>query len=256
MSAYYHFIDVLAIQHQVDHAAAELKFRMSELIEASRTEIEHFQNSMSPMSISLDKKRPQPVPYRFSSVLAMLQTFRDALIGASVITKGSSDIEDGVHHADLFRDLRNAIVHDGYRPISAWVDGRYYLPVNVKRISKRGNKEVEVEIIAPAEDVETLCLQFAASYCEKLAARLDGLPVDQKLSGWEFSQDWLAAAGNHPAIKPRLAMIDPSRHEDVRTPNAELPTPLHDATIKLREIADLCRTRLHELESLAVYPFP
>ncbi|MFM9438147.1 hypothetical protein ACFDR9_005250 [Janthinobacterium sp. CG_23.3] len=256
MSAYYHLIDVLAFQHQVDHAAAELKFRMSELIEESLNEIKHFQNSMPPMSISLDEKRPQPVPYRFSSVLAMLQTFRDALIGAGVITKGSSDIEDGVHHADLFRKLRNAIVHDGYRPISAWVEGRYYLPVNVKRSSKRGNKEVEVEIIAPAEDVETLCLQFAASYCETLAARLDGLPVDQKLRGLEFSRDWFAAAGNHPAIKPLLEMIDPSRHEDLRTANAELPTPLHDATIKLREIADLCRTRLHELESLPVYPFP
>lgn len=255
MSDYYHFIDVLAFQHQVDHAAAELKFRMLELIEASRTEIKHFQNSMAPMSISLDEKRPQPVPYRFSSILSMLQTFRDALLGASVITKGSSDIEDGVHHADLFRKLRNAIVHDGYWPISAWVDGRYYLPVNVRRISKRGNNEVEVEIIAPAEDVETLCLQFAGSYCEKLAARLDGLPVDQKLRGWEFSQDWFAAAGNHPAIKPRLAMIDPSMHEDLRTPNTELPTPLHDATIKLREIADLCMTRLHELDSLPVYPF-
>jgi len=256
MSTYYYLIDVLAFQHQVNYAATELKFRMNELIEASVTEIKHFQNSMPPMSIPLDEKRPEPLPYRFSSVLAMLQTFKDALIGAKVIEKGSSDIEDEVHHADLFRKLRNAIVHDGYRPISAWVQGRYYLPVNLKRMSIRGNKEVEVEIIAPAEDVETLCLQFAASYCETLASRLDIFPIDQKVRGLQFSEDWFAAAKAHPAIKPHFEKTDSSKHGDLRAPNDEVPTPLNDATITLREISNLCRTRLHELQSLSAYPFP
>lgn len=255
MSTYYHFIDVMAFQHQVSHAAAELKFRMNELIAASQAEITHFQNSMPPLSISLDEKRPRPVSYRFSSVLAMLQTFKDALIGAGVITKGASDIEDGVHHADLFRKLRNAIVHDGYRPISLWADGRYYLPVNVKRIYKQGNKETVVEIIAPDEDVETLCLQFAASYCDALVGRLGALPAEQKLRGWEFNQDWFAAAKNHPTVRPHLAKIDPCKIRDLRTSDDEMPTPLDDAVFKLKEIADFCRARLRELESMPIYPF-
>jgi hypothetical protein len=55
MSAYYHFVDVLAFQHHVDHAADELNFRMGELIEASRTEIRHFQKSGHPLNIALDE---------------------------------------------------------------------------------------------------------------------------------------------------------------------------------------------------------
>jgi hypothetical protein len=178
------------------------------------------------------------------------------MIGAGVITKDSPDIEDGVCHSDLFRKLRNAIVHDGYQPINAWADGRYYLPVNVKRTAKLRGKDVEVDIIAPDEDVETLCLQFAASYCEKLSVKIDGLAPAQKLRGLERSPEWFAAASNHPALRPFLDSVHPSRREDKRDPNVVLPVPLDQAVVKLRETMDLCLARLDELKSIPKYPFP
>jgi hypothetical protein len=245
MSTFYHELTQLDFQHQVVNVSGELEFRMRELIEASREDIERFRKSML-FGTPVPEPKPNPFPFRFGSVLALLQTFRDTLIRALDLKKKDiPGLEDGVQHVELFRKLRNLVVHDGYQPLGMWAYGRFYLPVSIKRNNHFGET---VLIEAPVEDMETLCLEYARSFSLKLANRLANLPADKKLNGHQFRPEWIIAASSHPAVKDEPLLKDVPSPSD--WPAYTSPPPLDKAAAKLRDIADLCLARLNELELL------
>lgn len=252
MSDFCHNVDPLLFQHQVVGVVKEMKFRLTELIDASREEIERTRRSIE-HGESYDETKVHVLPYRFSSVLALLQTFRDTLIGALGKGFDFALLDADVPHADLFRKLRNALVHDGYRPVGLWSDGRYFLPVNVLRKDQRGQPVI---IESPAEDVETLCLQFAQEYSLRVASMIEKLPPNEKLHGAQLSYDWFQAARLHPSVAHVRTLTELPSREDWPQPAADDPTPLDVATSLLRETSIQCAARLSELKLLPTFPFP
>ena len=242
MTTFYHEINRLDFQHQVVNVSEELEFRMRELIQASRLDIELFEKSVS-AGEPIEGPKPKTFPFRFNSVLALLQTFRDTLTKALDLKKKDiPSLDEGVKHAELFRKLRNLVVHDGYQPLGMWAYGRYYLPVSIKRKDQFGD---HVFIEAQAKDVETLCLEYALSFSSALCKRLNELPADQKLNGYQYSPDWILAASTHPAVKDDPALKNLPVISD--WPAYTSPPPFEKAAQKLSEVADLCLSRLNEL---------
>ncbi|MCE5984850.1 hypothetical protein [Pseudomonas sp. LF19] len=251
MSNYYHEIDRLDFQYQIASISKELLFRTTELIEASRRELSIFHKAIASRTPTAFANSGI-VPYRFSSLLALIQTFRDALpqaLGQEVEISLSSD---DIPHASLIRQLRNALVHDGYQPITLWAEGRYYLPANFIRHDQKARP---VKIDAPALDVETLSLQYFEKYCAQLSCTLKKLPIKIKLRGPQRSYDWFKAAWTHPVLIKFQNVEMPSRADWPEHPETE-PAPLDLAATTLLEISQLCTARLKEPENLPDIPFP
>ena len=251
MSEYFHDVDTLAFQHQIDSISVEMKFRLQELIQACRAELSIFDDSLT-TGKEPERAKETVVFYRFSSFLAILQTFRDALYKALGEEVDLSSLSQGVPHSELLFQLRNALVHDGYQPVSLWVDGRYYLPVGFKRPGQ-GKKIVRVS--APSVDIETLVLEYASVYCEHLAFLLEALPVDSKFSGPRRSYEWFKEAWEHPALLKIQGLASPS-YAEWSVHNVVDQVPLDMAVYKLRDISKMCAERLEELKDLPEVPFP
>lgn len=246
MTTYHHEIDALSFQHQIKSITDEMQFRLNELIDSSRSEILSAQNKTASGE---DDEKNTIFQYRFTSFLALLQTFRDALKGALGKDFDFSNIEQNIKHGDLMRKLRNTLVHDGFQPIGLWLDGRFYLPVNFKRKDSAGRY---IFVDAPDQDVETLALEYAHSYCIRLAEFLEQLRPNEKLRGAQLNRDWFQAAWAHPALR-KIPTIEMPSQDQWPEPN---PTPPLDiAAIKLRSIGDLCTARLEELKTLPEIPF-
>ncbi|WP_139220330.1 hypothetical protein [Pseudomonas sp. NFPP28] len=250
MEKYYHDVDTLAFQHQVHSISKEMSFRLNELIDASRSEISKFNRSIH-LKGQVEDEQTDVVAYRFGSFLALLQTFRDALNKAVGEDIDQDSLFEGVPHASFLFQLRNALVHDGYQAVSLWVDGRYYFPVNIKR---QGFGKKIIYIDAPVVDVETLTLQYALIYSQRLAALIDKLPAEQKLKGCQRSGDWYRAAFSHSEVK-RLLGDNVLGEADFSFVSEPLPVPLDLAVGRLREITKTCADRLDELERLSPIPF-
>lgn len=247
---YYHEVDALAFQHQVHSISKEMSFRLTELIDASRSEISQFHKSID-LKGQVQDEQPGLVAYRFGSFIALLQTFRDALdkaVGEDIDREG---LVEGVPHASFLFKLRNALVHDGYQAVSLWVDGRYYFPVNIKR-KGMGNKVIYIDV--PVVDVETLTLQYALVYSERLATLIDNLPAEQKLKGRQQSAEWYSAAFSHSEVK-RLLGDNGLSEADFSFVSEPLPVALDLAVGCLREINQKCVDRLEELDKLPLVPF-
>ena len=227
-----------------------MSFRLNELIDASRSEISRFHKSIY-LKGQVEEERTGLVAYRFGSFIALLQTFRDALDKAVGEDIDRESLVEGVPHASFLFQLRNALVHDGYQAVSLWVDGRYYFPVNIKR-KGFGNKIIYID--APVVDVETLTLQYALVYSQRLAALIDSLPVEQKLKGCQQGADWYRAAFSHSEVK-RLLGDNAINEADLSFISEPLPVPLDLTVGHLREITKICADRLEELDQLTVVPF-
>ncbi|MBW3507916.1 hypothetical protein [Janthinobacterium sp. NKUCC06_STL] len=255
MTIFYHDVDPLAFQYQVLGVAKEMKFRLTELIEASSREIALYQLAMESGRPSEEANEPREnvFAYRFGSLIALLQTFRDALIGALGKTADISSLEIDVPHAELFRNLRNALVHDGYQPLNLWVEGRYYFPVNIRRTGM-GGKVVLID--APAEDIETLALQYVSGYGLRLAILLETLPPQQRLQGPQRDYDWFQAASKHPAVEKMKIMMELPSRDKWPVPPTDERHPIDVAASQLRELIKTCETRLSTLDLLRTYPFP
>ncbi len=248
MEKYYHEPDAIAYQYQVLSITKEMKFRLGELIDTSRMELSAFYNS------SKTKKTHEPtdlIKYRFSSVLALLQTFRDALPKAIGNNQNLKSLASNVPHAKVLRQLRNSLVHDGYQPFGLWVDGRYYMGTNYIAHDQYG-KSIRVD--APEVDIETLALEYLIEYCAQLATLLADLPENEKLIGSPRSYEWFQATYSHPVLQrfPEFAM--PSRFDGLVYSENE-PSAIDGAVINLRAITELCAARLSELENLPLIPW-
>lgn len=250
MEKYYHEVDTLAFQHQVNSISKEMNFRLSELIDASRSEISQFYESVH-LKEEVEKEQSEVMVYRFGSFISLLQTFRDALVKAVGEDVDQASLVSGVPHAHFLFLLRNALVHDGYQAVSLWVDGRHYFPVSIKR-QGLGGKVIYID--APAVDVETLTLQYALVYSQRLVALIENLPAERKLKGRRQSVDWYKAAFSHSEVK-RLLGADVPSEDDLSFVSEPLPVPLDMAVRSLREITRVCNDRLQELDNLPLVPF-
>lgn len=250
MTDYFHEVDTLAYQHQVRLASNELAFRVGELIDVSKAAIGAFQQQVRERCDVTNEKYGKVLQYRFTSLIALAQTFKDVLERAITLFDWDALVKD-VEHAARVQSMRNAIVHDGYPMLSLYADGRYYFGVSVRRRGQ-GKKMVDIEV--PAHDVEMFSLEYVRSLSVKLSNYLRQLPEDTKLKGPQFDYDWFAGAIKHPAIS-RFGATLPSREEYAKL-GMNNPPPLDTAADILDSVASFCTARLDELSTLPKVPFP
>ncbi|SDC62187.1 hypothetical protein SAMN05216345_10336 [Cupriavidus sp. YR651] len=239
MSTYFHHVDALAFQHQVAATSKELHFRLDELIQASKASIDAFKESIRTQKPT-EKSPGNVFQYRLTSLIALVQTYKDLIKEAGLGFSWGSLIAD-VAHADLMQRMRNSLVHDGYRLIALWAEGKFYVAVNIRRKGMRGEA---VEIEAPEQDAEMLCLEYVRSFSAELSARLRELPESAKLKGPYYDYDWFAAAMLHPAIG-EFRQPMPSREEYAKLKTDE-SSPLDIAVGVLTAVRDVCEARMKE----------
>lgn len=247
MSEYFFRADQLAFQHQTASVLKELQFRLSELSEASKASIAAFHQAVATKKEQNDKELSKRVSYRFSSAIGMIQTLKDVLKTA-IPGFSWEDFSSDIYQAEMLQQLRNAVIHDGQPAVTLWADGQCYSAVNIKR-SGQGKKVYD--ILAPAEDVETLALRYFKDLANCLNETLAKLSESEKLSGPPFPREWFEAAVKHPSLERFQLSLppQPDRHdsEDVK--------PLDACQDLLRSIAAQCQARLSEISKLPTVPF-
>ena len=123
--------------------------------------------------------------YSFSSFSNTIQTLKDS--GSAFLEPKIewSDIQS-LRHGAFFHLSRNAATHDGNPIISAWADGRYYIPADIVRFDDWGKLRT---IPAPTLDVRTFCLEFSSDMCIFFKLRLQSADGDADLQGSAFEID-------------------------------------------------------------------
>lgn len=120
------------------------------------------------MGLNQPESAHAEVPFAFSSFSNAVQTLKDA--GSTFLDPKITWTDIGqLRHGEFMRMSRNAATHDGNPMISAWADGHFYVPAEIRRFDNRG---ALIQIPAPEQDVRTFCLEFALDFSEYLSSKL------------------------------------------------------------------------------------
>lgn len=141
------------------------------------------------------------VVYGFSALANCVQTLKDAVKTSTGNELPWSSIKSLRHGAFMY-EARNAVTHDGNPVISAWADGRYFVPVNICRIGDKGKL---ITIPAPTADVRTLCLEFSEDFGRLLRQTLLAAHTEPALEGMPFSIEELDNAFGESSVIPDFA---------------------------------------------------
>lgn len=111
------------------------------------------------------------VVYRFSAYLNTVMTLRDAGSEFLVEVIETADLT-GLRHGAFIFDARNAATHDGNPIISAWADGKFFVPEDIVRPSQNKNKTIS--LVRPSIDLRTFCLEYSADLAAMFIRKLKG----------------------------------------------------------------------------------
>ena len=174
----------------------ELNYHLISIVDACDESLRMFSDGKP-----VPKDNSKAVIYGFSSFANVIQTLKDA---AKIVTGQQvpwSRIEQ-LRHGAFMRDVRNAATHDGNPVVSAWVDGRYFVPMKILRLDQNGKL---IEIPAPHQDIRTLCLEFAADISKLLRETLRDEMNVADLRGSSFSITELDEAFTEFTVMPEFA---------------------------------------------------
>lgn len=133
----------------------EYQFHLELIINScNKTIILFFEQKQIPREIE------RAVVYGFSALTNCIQSIKDAMDTATNNDFSWSRIK-ALKYGNFMHDARNAVTHDGNPIISAYANGRYFVPEKICRINKRGL----VTIPAPKADIRTICLEFTEDFC-------------------------------------------------------------------------------------------
>jgi len=142
----------------------------------------------------------QAVVFGFSAFSNVVQTLKDAVHTVVGEKLPWSRIET-LRHGAFMKHVRNAATHDGHPVVSAWSDGRYFVPRNIVRLDL--NNKI-VEIPAPSEDIRTLCLEFSIDYCQLLKEILSNTENNPQFQQPSMSIEDLEDAINRSNFMPEF----------------------------------------------------
>lgn len=184
------------VANHFGHKVAELHYHLIAIVGACDESLRLFANGQP-----VPKGNSEAVIYGFSSFSNVIQTLKDAAKTVTGQQVPWSRIEK-LRHGAFMRDARNAATHDGNPVVSAWVDGRYFVPMRIVRLDQHDNL---VEIPAPRQDIRTLCLEFAADFSNLLRETLHDRGNIADLRGASFSMTELEEATTGSAVIPEFA---------------------------------------------------
>lgn len=124
------------------------------------------------------------VAYGFSALTNAMQSLKDGVttIGGAPLTWPMVAL---LPHGEFMGKARNAATHDGNPIVNCWVDGHYFIAMDIARLDMRGDP---VEIIRPKEDIRTICLQFAGGFAALLRDRLRPMLGQYSIGGAPFDR--------------------------------------------------------------------
>lgn len=211
----------------------ELHYHLAAIVAASDQSLRLFASGHEVPSAN-----SQAVVYGFSAFANVVQTLKDATKTVTNEQLPWSKIEL-LRHGSFMRDARNAATHDGNPVVSAWVDGRYFVPAKIARLGDRGQP---IEIPVPAEDVRTLCLEFAGDFCQLLCVTLLGAESVAHLRGASFSMAELDEAIAESEVMPEFAkQLFASNRQEIATSLCDVKhDPVAQAIGNLDEVIRYC----------------
>ena len=178
------------------------------------------------------------IVYAFSAFSNTVQTLKDA--GSTFLEPKItwSNIE-GLRHGRFMWLGRNAATHDGNPVISAWADGRYYVPNDIHRFDRSGDL---IKIPAPTVDVAQFCLEFAQDFSALLVAHLRSLgPIEGERVNIAEIQRFLRS----PVVPAFVRQLFDENKAEIESTLTKVKTdPVGDAVASLLAIAKFCEARL------------
>lgn len=174
----------------------ELHYHLIAIVDACEQSLRLFADKQL-----VPKENSKAVVYGFSSFVNVIQTLKDT---AKIVTGEQvpwSRIEQ-LRYGSFMRDARNASTHDGNPVVSAWVDGRYFVPMRILRLDQH-NKLIEIP--APRQDIRTLCLEFAVDFSNLLRETLSNEMNSSDLRGASLSMSELDEAITESTVMPEFA---------------------------------------------------
>lgn len=211
----------------------ELHYHLAAIVAASDQSLRLFASGHEVPSTN-----SQAVVYGFSAFANVIQTLKDATKTVTSEQLPWSKIES-LRHGAFMRDARNAATHDGNPVVSAWVDGRYFIPAKISRLGDRGQP---IEIPAPAEDIRTLCLEFTEDFCQLLRKTLLEAESVAHLKGASFSMAELEEAIAESQVMPEFAkQLFASNRQEIATSLRNVEhDPVTQAICNLDEVISYC----------------
>lgn len=211
----------------------ELHYHLAAIVAACNQSLNLFSSGQETPSVN-----GKAVVYGFSAFANVIQTLKDAIKTVTNEQLPWSKIEQ-LRHGAFMRDARNAATHDGNPVVSAWIDGRYFVPAKISRLGDRGQV---IEIPAPAEDVHTLCLEFAEDFCQLLRQTLVEAKDIDHIKGSMFSMAELDEAMAELQVIPEVVkQIFAHNRQQIETSIRDVKhDPVAQAIDHLHEVISYC----------------
>lgn len=187
-----------------------------------------------------DEETESRIVYAFSAFSNTVQTLKDA--GSTFLQPKVtwSDIE-ALRHGKFMWLSRNAATHDGNPVISAWADGRYFVPNDIHRFG--GPSGELIEIPAPTVDASQFCLEFAQDFSDFLATRLRALG---SVEGPKPNIDQIQQFLGSPVVPDFVRQLFAEHKSDIEHALKQVKLdPIGEAITLLDGITTFCKTRLH-----------
>jgi hypothetical protein len=221
------------VAHFVSGKVKEMRYHLSLIVATCDQSLRLFSGGQQ-----VPAENSEAVAFGFSAFANTVQTLKDASHTVTGERLAWSKIEQ-MRHGTFMRHARNAATHDGNPVVSAWVDGRYFVPARIIRLDSDG-KIVEIE--APREDVRTVCLEFTRDFCgvlREVFIRSVGAPA---LAGASFSMTELDEAIAESSVVPAFArqLFAENRDEIARNLATSTHDPVASAVSKLDEVVRFC----------------
>lgn len=182
------------------------------------------------------------VTYSFSALANVVQTMKDAVKTVTGQQLNWADI-DTLRHGAFLHGARNAITHDGHPVVSAWADGRYFVPAKIIRFGPQGQI---ITIDPPLDDIRTVCLAFTADFCGLLSTVLADVAGEPDLAGSMFDMTDIDEYFTESLIIPDSvkAIFTANRDQVAAQLESIVHDPISDTITMLAELAQKCEARL------------
>ncbi|SDG97654.1 hypothetical protein SAMN04487926_101482 [Paraburkholderia steynii] len=193
---------------------------------------------LSSSGLHVPSENSEAVVFGFSAFANTIQTLKDAAKTVTGEQLPWSQIEQ-LRHGAFMRNARNATTHDGHPVVSAWVDGRYFVPARIVRL---GDREQIIEIAAPTEDIRTLCLEFSQDFCQMLREILSRTENVAPLRGIPFDMAELDEAIAESNVMPEFVkqMFAANRQEIAKSLDTIRHDPVAEVIKRLDEVTRYC----------------
>ncbi|GEM_PF-1500082 len=221
----------------------ELQYHLQTIVAACDQSLALFASGQT-----VPRENNQAVVYGFSAFANVVQTLKDAVKTVTGQQLPWSKIVQ-LRHGAFMRDARNAATHDGNPVVSAWVDGRYFVPAKMVRLGDRGQV---IEIPAPTKDIRSLSLEFVEDLCQLLRETLTGLESVEQLRGALFNMAELEETIVESNVMPEFVkeLFESNRQEIATSLRKVKYDPVDQAIGYLAELIQYCELKQGQTSSL------